>query len=122
MGLFSKIFGGGEPKPGEPFAVTEETFADEVLKSDVPVIVDFWAVWCSPCKVMSGLLREIGPDYIGKLKIVKLNTEENPNIAVKYQIRSIPTLIFFRKGKPVDKVIGLLPMHPLRKRIDFLVK
>ena len=86
--------------------VTDENFEAEVLKADKPVIVDFWAEWCGPCKEISSILEEIANEMKNKLKIVKINIDENPNIPNQYGIQSIPTLIIFKKGKPVATKVG----------------
>jgi thioredoxin 1 len=119
MGFLKNLFN-PTPKPGKPLPVTDETFQMEVLNSEIPAVVDFWSRRCPPCQVMGGLLDEIGPDYVGRVKIFKLNVEENPVTAQKYGIRSIPTVILFRNGKPVDAIIGLLPLNPLRQKLDRL--
>ena len=119
MGLFQKLFN-REPKPGKPRPVTDETFEQEVLASDIPGAVDFWSPRCPPCQVMGGLLNEIGPDYAGKVHIFKLNVEQNPQTAAAYQITSIPTLILFRNGRAIDRITGLLPLNPLRAKLDSL--
>src|ERR1017187_4996861 len=85
---------------------TDTNFDQEVLKSDIPVLVDFWAPWCGPCRMVSPLVDELAEELIGKLKVVKVNTDENQEIAVKYGIRSIPTLGIFKNGEIVDGVIG----------------
>ena len=90
-------------------AVTSATWDQEVLKAPGLVLVDFWAVWCGPCRMVAPIVDEIAKDYDGKLKVVKLNTDENPDIAGKYQIRGIPTLMFFKGGQTVDQVVGAVP-------------
>jgi len=78
------------PKPGKPLPVTDESFQEEVLESEIPVVVDFWSPRCSPCQVMGGLLNEIGPDFVGKVRIFKLNVAQNPQTAIKYQVQGVP--------------------------------
>lgn len=90
---------------------TDETFEQEVLKSDLPVLVDFWAPWCGPCLMIAPALEEIAASYQGKLKVVKVNVDDNPRLSATYQIMSIPTLVLFKNGKPVDSVIGALPKN-----------
>lgn len=96
---------------GDIAHVTDETFEQEVLKSDLPVLVDFWAPWCGPCLMIAPTLEEIAVSYKGKLKVVKVNVDDNPRLSAAYQIMSIPTLILFKNGKPVDSVIGALPKN-----------
>ncbi len=110
------------PKPGKPRPVTDETFEQEVLTSDIPAVVDFWSSTCPPCQVMSGLLNDIGPEYAGRVNIFKLNVNENAQTAMLYQIRSVPTLIFFKNHKAVDQIVGLMPLNPLREKLDKLAR
>lgn len=97
--------------------VTDATFENDVLKSHVPVLVDFWAPWCGPCRMVSGTVDEIAQDFAGKLKVYKLNTDENPNVASQYGIRSIPTLMLFKNGVKVDTVVGAVPKTTLSSTI-----
>ena len=85
-------------------AVTDSSFDKEVLQSDLPVLVDFWAPWCGPCRMVAPVVEEISKDFEGKIKVFKLNTDENPNVASQYGIRSIPTLMIFKGGQKVDTV------------------
>jgi thioredoxin 1 len=86
--------------------VTDSSFADDVLTSDKPVLVDFWATWCGPCKMVAPVLEEIAAENREKLTVAKLDVDENPNAARDYQVMSIPTLILFKDGKPVKKIVG----------------
>ncbi|GAB4365008.1 MAG: thioredoxin [Spirochaetales bacterium] len=95
-----------------------QNFETEVLKSDLPVLVDFWAEWCMPCRMLAPTLEEFSKTYAGKLKIGKLNVDEEPDIASQYGIVSIPTLILFHKGQPVAQHIGLAPRDTLAKLIE----
>jgi thioredoxin len=98
--------------------VTDATFDSDVLKAQGPVLVDFWAPWCGPCRMVSPIVDELAGEYDGKISFYKLNTDNNPNTAVKYGIRSIPTLLLFKDGAPVDQVIGFRPKEDLKKRLD----
>ena len=98
-------------------AVTDASFEQDVLKSDVPVLVDFWAPWCGPCRMVAPIVDEIAKEFEGKIKVFKLNTDENPNIASQYGIRSIPTLMIFKGGEKVDTVVGAVPANTLSQAI-----
>ncbi len=93
--------------------VTDSSFADDVLASDKPVLVDFWATWCGPCKMVAPVLEEIASEHRDKLTIGKLDIDENPNTARDYQVMSIPTLILFQGGKPVKQIVGAKPKAAL---------
>jgi len=94
-----------------------DEFEKEVLKSDIPVLVDFWAAWCGPCQMVSSSVEELGKDYAGKLKVCKLNVDDIPSLAQKYNIMSIPTLTIFKDGKAVDEIIGALPKGVIEEKI-----
>jgi thioredoxin 1 len=102
-------------------AVTSATWEQEVLKASELVLVDFWAVWCGPCRMVAPIVDEIAKEYEGKLKVRKLNTDENPDIAGKYRIMGIPTLMFFKGGKTVDQVVGAVPKVQLKIKVDTLL-
>jgi thioredoxin 1 len=98
--------------------VTDDSFEQEVIKSDVPVLVDYWAEWCGPCKMIAPILEEVVDDYEGKLKIAKLNIDENPNTPPKFGIRGIPTLILFKDGDVEATKVGALSKSQLTAFID----
>ncbi|SRR3989338_7249873 len=98
--------------------LTNDNFREEVLKSDIPVIVDFWAAWCGPCMAMKPIFERVSKMYAGKLKFAKLDTEAYPDLAQEYEIRSIPCMIVFNDGKEVDRIIGYRQEDGFRKDID----
>ena len=107
---------------GKAILVSSTTWDAEVGKANSLVLVDFWAVWCGPCQMVAPIVEELATEYDGKLKVLKLNTDENPDLAGKYGIMSIPTLLFFRNGQPVEKVVGAVPKRVLKEAIDNLLK
>ncbi len=98
--------------------LTDANFESEVLKSDLPVLVDFWAVWCGPCRMVAPVVEEIAVEYQGKLKVGKLDVDNNRMTAVKFGIRSIPTLLLFKNGEVVDSIVGALPKAQLVNKIS----
>ena len=100
-----------------PIDVTDDTFEEEVIKSETPVLVDFWAEWCAPCKIIAPMVEELAEELDGKVKFAKLDVEENPKTATSYGIRGIPTLLIFNAGKPVDQVVGAVPKSVLKGRL-----
>jgi len=102
----------------KPIEVTDATFEAEVLKADLPVLVDFWAAWCGPCKMIAPIVEELAKDYAGKLKVCKLNVDENNQTAAQFGIMSIPTLMLFKGGKPVERLIGYMPKAKLVEKLS----
>ena len=102
-----------QPKP-----VTDGDFQQEVLDAETPVLVDFWADWCAPCKMVAPVLDDLAQEYDGKIKFTKVDVDSNPQTAMKYGIRSIPTLLVFKGGSPVDQVVGAVPKAVIKKRLD----
>ena len=100
-----------------PTVVTDETFNQEVLKSDTPTLVDFWAVWCGPCRMVAPVVDEIAREQAGKLKVMKLDVDENQSTAMAYGVMSIPTLILFKNGQPVERIVGFRPKGDMEKKI-----
>ena len=98
--------------------LTDQTFDGEVLKSQTPVLVDFWAEWCTPCRIVDPVVHELAGEYLGKLKVGKLNVDENPDVSQKYNVMSIPTLLIFKAGEPVRSVIGAQSKDNIKKAID----
>ena len=101
--------------------VTVDSFEQEVIKSEIPVVIDLWAPWCGPCKALTPTLESVAADYEGKVKVVKLNIDDNPSIAAQYQVMSIPTLLFFKGGKVESQVIGLVGKDKIAGKIDAML-
>lgn len=100
---------------------TSASWDDDVLKSSGVVVVDFWAVWCGPCRMVAPTIEELAKEYAGKIKVGKLNTDENSDIASKYKIMGIPTIMFFKDGKKVDQIVGAVPKQQIKAKIDSLL-
>lgn len=98
--------------------INKDNFEEEVVNSDTPVIVDFWAEWCPPCKMLGPVFEELSKEYEGKLKFAKVNVDGNQDLAGRFEVRGIPTLILFKEGKEVDRVSGFMPKEQLKEKID----
>lgn len=103
---------------GNLVELTDANFEAEVLKSELPVLVDFWAPWCGPCRMIAPAIEALGAEYAGKAKVGKLNTDENENVSAKYGIRSIPTLLVFKNGEVVNQLVGALPKEKIAEQLN----
>ncbi len=101
--------------------LTDAKFEEEVLKSQIPVLVDFWAPWCGPCKMLGPVIEELATEYEGKIKVCKLNTDDNPDSAGQFKISAIPCILFFKDGKQVNELVGMQPKEEFKKVIDELI-
>jgi len=97
---------------------TDDAFSDDVLNADRPVLVDFWAPWCGPCRMLTPIINELAEAYDGRVKVGKLNVDENPKTAQQYGVRSIPTLLILREGEVVDQIVGVVPKEQLASKLD----
>jgi thioredoxin len=102
----------------QPVAVSDETFQQDVLESDLPVLVDLWAPWCGPCHMIAPIVEKIARDYAGQLKVAKLNVDDNPQTAMTYYVQGIPTLLIFKNGRVADRIVGAVPELLLRGKVD----
>ena len=101
---------------------TDATFTQDIERSDLPVLVDFWAPWCAPCRAMGETLERVAPELNGRVRIVKVNVDENPAVAQRFSVMSIPTLVFFEKGEALGMIPGALPEEPLRQALEMLAE
>ncbi len=101
----------------KPFEVDDSSFKTSVLEADIPTVVDFWAIWCGPCKMLAPILDDIAREYEGKLQVAKLDVDQNGESAIKYGVMNIPTLILFKGGQPVERIVGFMPKEKLMARL-----
>lgn len=104
-----------------PLELTDATFEEEVLQADRPVLIDFWAPWCGPCRVVSPVVEEIAEEYADQVKVGKINVDENAEMAQRYGVRGIPTLLYFKDGEVADRVVGAVPKPQLVEKLEALV-
>ena len=102
----------------EPIEITDDNFQEEVLNSEIPVLVDFWADWCQPCKMIAPSVAQVADEYDGKVKVGKLDVDSNPRSSTALNIRGIPALLIFNEGKPIDQIIGAVPKSIIQKKLD----
>ena len=102
----------------KPVHVSDQDFEQEVLQAETPVLVDFWADWCVPCKMIAPIVDELADEYSGRLKVAKVDVDANPGMAMKYGVRSIPMLLVFKDGQPVEQILGAVPKMTLKKKLD----
>ncbi len=101
--------------------ITDSSFNEEVIKSNTPVLVDMWAPWCGPCRMVAPVIEKLAKEYEGKVKFCKLNVDENPKMASQYQVMSIPTLLLFKNGAVADTIVGAVPESSLKSKVDNLL-
>lgn len=106
---------------GETVEITEATFDSEVVKSEIPVVADFWAPWCGPCRMVGPILEEVAAGNRGKVKVAKVNVDDNAGLSQRFGVRGIPTLIFFKGGVEVDRMVGAAPKEKIQQRIDAMI-
>ena len=105
-----------------PVALTDESFEDEVIRSSVPVLVDFWATWCGPCRMVAPIVEELSQEYAGRLKVGKVDVDSEQKVALEFGIRSIPTLMIFRDGKLADQITGAVPKKHLVEKVEAVLQ
>jgi len=102
----------------KPVHITEQNFGAEVLNADLPVLADFWAAWCGPCRMIAPIVEDLAQEYAGKLKVAKVDVDENPDLAARYDVMSIPTLGIFKGGQLVSRIVGYVQKAQLKQRLD----
>ncbi len=107
---------------GKPVGVSDETFEAEVLQADLPVLADFWATWCAPCRRIAPILEDLAAEYEGRLKVAKVDVDANPTLADRYNVRSIPTLAVFKDGVLVERIVGYVPKEELKRQVNVALK
>ena len=108
--------------PARVIEINDDSFEDEVLKCNVPVMVDFWAPWCGPCRMIAPITEKLAKEYEDRIKVCKLNVDDNPQTASKYRVLSIPQILFFRNGVTVDQSAGAVPEHVLESKVESILK
>lgn len=106
---------------GQPVHVKEQDFETQVIRSEIPVLVDFWAEWCGPCRMIAPIVEDLASEYSGRLKVVKVDVDDNTAVAMRYNIMSIPTLGVFKGGQLVDRLVGYMPKPELKRKIDAIL-
>jgi thioredoxin 1 len=105
----------------KPITLSDDNFETEVIKSDKPVLIDFWAVWCGPCRMIAPIVEELANEYEGKIKVGKLDVDENQQTSIKFGVRSIPTLLIFKDGKLKDTIIGAVPKNHIVQKLNAVI-